>query len=408
MVFQGKIGRYLPMPVRQAARRAHHAYHLGRGRLLGSQPRFDAPELPLAVLGLFESVLGLGQGARLFLHACELADIASDPIDVSNYFSLDQTLRSPARPRAGSGPPPRTLVAHLNPVELQYLIGRLGRQLPLQAYRIGYWAWETTEIPAEWLEGAALVDEVWCPSLFTANALRASLGPDKPIHVLVHPVFPPQVIAADKARFGLDPSKTTLFCALDLKSSVTRKNPMGAVEAFVRSGVGQSGQAELLVKVHGSHPGSTRPDDLVASLTGVSGVVVLEERLQPAEMALLLASVDIVLSAHRSEGYGLVLAEAMAAGKTVIATGWSGNMDFMDETNSALVRSRPIPVHDPDGIYQSGLWAEPDLDHMAELIARLVANPERRAQLGAAARAHVLQTCGIAAWRARVKSLVGV
>lgn len=407
-MFGGKVGRYLPMPIRQVARKLHGAAILERGRKLGSRPRGETPEEPLGVLGLYRSVLGLGQGARLFLRACEAAGFAHHPIDVTSFFSLDQTLAPPVG--TSEAMPARTgaLIAHLNPVELQYLIGRLGRQLPLQAYRIGYWAWETTQIPADWLPGAGLVDEVWCPSRFTADALRASLGPDKPIHVLPHPVFEPPSGRSDKAFFGLDPARTTLFCALDLKSSVARKNPFGVLEAFARSGVGARGEAQLLVKVHGARPDGFQPDGLMASLATTPGVVLLEERLQSDDMALLLASVDIVLSAHRSEGFGLVLAEAMAAGKAVIATGWSGNVDFMTETSAALVRSRLIPVHDPDGIYHGGLWAEPDIDHMAVLIADLVSDPERRARLGAAAQQHILQAFGIAAWRARLSDLLAV
>lgn len=395
MAFQGKIGRYLPMPVRQLARRVHHAYHLQRGLLLGRQPRAASPTLPLGVIGLHASVLGIGQGARLFMDACAATGIAADPIDVSRYFSLDQTLPPPL---VGTRKPGATVV-HLNPVEMRYLIGRLGRRLPLGGYRIGYWAWETTQIPTDWRACAELVDEIWCPSHFTAAAVRNGLGDDTPVHVIPHPVVSTREVRPDKARLGIDPNRVTLLCAIDFKSSLARKNPMAAVAAFARTGLGASGKAQLIVKVHGADPGGPQMSSLRASLAAVPGVMIIEERLQAEDMALLVASADIVLSPHRSEGFGLVLVEAMAAGKAVIATGWSGNVDFMDDSCAALVRFKLVPVEDPDGIYQGGHWAEPDLDHTAELILTLVSDHARRKQLGVAARERVLRTCGVQTWQ---------
>lgn len=402
MAFQGRIGRFLPPPVRRAARDVHHALHLSRGTRLGQRARIQRPGLPLGVLGLHGSVLGLGQGARLFLAACRAAGIEAGAVDVSGLFALDRTLPVPA----GLAGPPGTLVAHLNPVELLYAIGRLGRRFPLAAHRIGYWAWETTRAPDEWKPGAAIVDAIWCPSRFTASALCATLGTDRPVHVVPHPVGPPPACRPDKARFGLDPSATTLLCAFDIQSSPARKNPMGAIEAFARSGCGADGSAQLLVKLHGRDPDGSLLERLRVRIAGVPGIVLLTERLQSADMELLQASTDIVLSAHRAEGFGLVLAEAMAAGRTVIATGWSGNMDFMDDSCAAPVASRLVPVADPSGVYRDGSWAEPDLDHMASLIRTLVPARDRRAALGEAARARVAAWCGPQAWQARVSALL--
>jgi glycosyltransferase involved in cell wall biosynthesis len=96
-----------------------------------------------------------------------------------------------------------------------------------------------------------------------------------------------------------------------------------------------------------------------------------------------------VLSLHRGEGFGLVLAEAMLLGKPVVATGWSGNTDFMDATNAALVGYRLVPARDDRLVYR-GLWAEPDVEEAALLLRKLADDADLRRDLGRRARASAL------------------
>jgi glycosyltransferase involved in cell wall biosynthesis len=100
-------------------------------------------------------------------------------------------------------------------------------------------------------------------------------------------------------------------------------------------------------------------------------------------MRRLIASCDVVLSPHRSEGYGLALAEAFLAGVPALATGWSGNVDFMGSLSELLIDHTMIPVRDPAGVYRASaqLWAEPDLDDGARKLKALHADPVRRAEL---------------------------
>jgi glycosyltransferase involved in cell wall biosynthesis len=106
----------------------------------------------------------------------------------------------------------------------------------------------------------------------------------------------------------------------------------------------------------------------------------------------LTASADIVLSLHRSEGFGLVPAEAMLLGKPVIATGWSGNMDFMDTTCAVPIGYRLVPAHDPRGVYDvpGAEWAEADPDEAVAQLRRLADDPALRAAIGVRARAAAL------------------
>jgi glycosyltransferase involved in cell wall biosynthesis len=124
--------------------------------------------------------------------------------------------------------------------------------------------------------------------------------------------------------------------------------------------------------------------------------------LSHQENQSLLDQCDILLSPHRSEGFGLHLAEAMARGKCVIATGWSGNLQFMSYECAALLPYTLVPLHDPAGVYpqmRGAFWAEPDLKAGAGALAELAADADKRRRMGAAAKAAIAERLGTSRYR---------
>ena len=110
---------------------------------------------------------------------------------------------------------------------------------------------------------------------------------------------------------------------------------------------------------------------------------------RPDQMAMLRAA-DCLVSLHRSEGLGLHCAEAMWLGKPVIATRYSGNLDFMDDQCSVLIDAVMVPVEHGEGVYpKEARWADPDLDQAADWMRRLAADPALCRRLGDAARARM-------------------
>ena len=167
---------------------------------------------------------------------------------------------------------------------------------------------------------------------------------------------------------------------------LTRKNPFGAVDAFKRSFSGES-SAALLIKVShaASHPEEYA--ELEKRLRGIPNLYLTDRMLSRARVNGLLAACDGVVSLHRSEGFGLILAEAMYLGKPVVATGWSGNMDFMNTGNSCPVGYELVTLDRTYMNYEAGQqWAEPDIDHAAHLMRRVVEDSEYRTQMGERAR----------------------
>jgi hypothetical protein len=129
-------------------------------------------------------------------------------------------------------------------------------------------------------------------------------------------------------------------------------------------------------------------------------VHLLEGRLAAPERDGLMTAADCYVSLHRAEGFGYTLAESMWVGKPVIATAYSGNLDYMTADNSYLVDNRLVPIgegHDP---YPArGVWAEPDVEHAARLMQEVFENREEAARRGARASAdirasHSPEACG--------------
>jgi glycosyltransferase involved in cell wall biosynthesis len=191
-------------------------------------------------------------------------------------------------------------------------------------------------------------------------------------------------------------------------SAFTRKNPLAAIAAFRRA-FGDAPDRVLAIKLidHGASP--VAREELERAIAGALNIRLINVMLPPADMSGLMAAVDIVLSLHRSEGFGLVPAEAMQLGKPVVATGWSGNMDFMNAHNSAPVSFDLVPVQDPyDGAFiaDGQLWAEANVDHAADWLRRLAAEPALRQQLGDTARADIARQLSPASFARTVAELI--
>ena len=363
--------------LRPFARKSLNYAPLWIGSLRGKVERGGKGGAPVCIMGLHRANLGLGRGARLFRKVLEQSSIDTLFWDVSKRYSADVfSGEEIGNPRLAN-----TTIFHLNPIEMVHAIAMDRGERPRKGLRIGYWAWETSKPPDAWRIGFGVVDEVWCPSSFTANAIAKIAPKSAIIRVVPHPSkF--ETGQPNRAKFKIPENKYVFFTAADVNSSLCRKNPFGAIKAFAESKCGQTGDAALIVKI--SNMGFSDPETirLFKMINETEGVHVISKSLSDQDMADLIASVDAVISLHRAEGFGLILAEAVAAAKPVIATNWSGNLDFMDEKSAALIDAIEIPVADPQDIYREGVWADPDLSKAAIAIQKFVNDPQRALELG--------------------------
>ena len=188
-----------------------------------------------------------------------------------------------------------------------------------------------------------------------------------------------------------------------MRSSIDRKNPIGAVEIFKRASVDHP-DARLILKVNGKEGAPDRDQRLLTAIDGDPRIHVLNRVLTDQEMAELLAACDVYLSPHRCEGFGLMLASALLAGKLVVMTAWSGNMDFANLPGSYLIDYDFVEVDDVSGVYSAhaGRWAAPKVDHAAHVLVRLL-NGEMQID-SQRIKASAIDYFGGQIWLERVKS----
>ena len=278
-------------------------------------------------------------------------------------------------------------VVHVDPPASRDVEHHHGRAFRAGKYNIAYFAWELPEFPDEWLYCFDYYDEVWCPSEFTREAI-AWKSP-VPVMAMPHAISfgrPQGGTAELRARFRLPDGPFLFLCLFDLNSYSARKNPLAAIEAFRLSGLAAP-QAGLVVKVQnaGQNPADFRA--LEAALSAVPGSVLVSETLSRADTYALEAACDCLVSLHRSEGFGLAVAESMYLGKPAIATDWSATVEYLTEENGCPVRCRLVELDRNHGPYSRGAtWAEADPAHAAEWMRRLAGDGALAERLGRAAR----------------------
>jgi glycosyltransferase involved in cell wall biosynthesis len=300
---------------------------------------------------------GISRGAYLQWQALRDIGVEADLVDAT------AALRNPlfrVKHEPGSayifhsgGPQTASLIASMLPAASR-------------AYRIGYWAWELPDPPQDWRNCDDTVDEVWTPSRFSRDSLQRLLR--KPIEVVPH-----YLPAAPRRERNRNRPFTVLAMA-DTRSSLARKNPAGAVQAFAEA-FGESSSAQLLLKLSGPDEAVTAFTASLGNLAQQSNVKILRHHLDDAGLSALYDQADTLLSLHRAEGFGLPMLEALARGIPVVATAWSGNTDFTDSGNSVGVPYRLVPVEDPAAIYSGSRWAEPDIAAAAKGLRRLADDP---------------------------------
>lgn len=348
---------------------------------------------PFIVSGFFNESIGVGRAGQLTAQALEAAGYRVHRHDIRPCFGhiRDQKAQLPGK---NGG----VWLIHANaPEALVALLSHTPDQWS-DRYRIGFWAWETPKAPEYWVWLAAYFHEIWVPSRFVRDALAAAFkahGADqcvKRLRVMPHPAPEPPV-KADRTAFGLSPETCEVLSLFDAKSSAARKNPWAVIAAWTKAFPVPDTQRRLTLKVQDLSDDITARTRLEALTSQRPDIRLFTKRLSDADMGRFAASFDVVVSLHRSEGFGLSLSEAMQAGVPVMATGWSGNTDFMTPENSCLISYQLIPLDDADGAYSAvkpdadQVWAEADTDEAARALYHLCTDAALRQRLGDAARA---------------------
>jgi len=343
----------------------------------------NAPLPDVCLVGHPFAPIGMGEQLRSSFRALRSIGVRPAVLDVYELHQPDPEAEAEFGPFLEKGF--RTLnLFHINGDEVEPVLTHLAaRPSPPRTWRVVSPVWELPEYPLPWARQLEKFDEVWASSRFVEQALLKTVH--RPV---VHlPQACEVVVSSFRSRrfFGIPEPAYTFLYSFDIRSWVTRKNPEAVVTAFRRALDQRPHHAGLLVlEINGAELGDDRYRAFLDSLADLRDrVVVLARTLGDDEMKSLVRCCDCYVSLHRSEGFGRGPAEAMVLGKPVIATRWSGNLDYMNDANSLLVDCALTPVA-PDAYphWQGQQWAEPDVEQAAAHMVKLLDEPERGVALG--------------------------
>jgi glycosyltransferase involved in cell wall biosynthesis len=342
------------------------------------------PTPGINLIGFLSAESGLGEVARRLVGALERTDIPFVAIDHSATASRRE---HPLSFETTTVAPYDTTVVCVNADELPSLVERAGVELFARSHTIGVWFWETSVFRSSDRRSFVYVDEVWVPSMYVRDAVARDA--EVPVLVMPIPVDAPQPPAASRSELRL-PLGFVFLTVLDLVSA-ERKNPFDTIAAFTRAFEPGEGPTLVVKTINGHERKPGILAELVAAASDRPDVVVRDGYVSPAERDALVATCDCFVSLHRSEGYGLTLAEAMAFGKPVLATGYSGNLEFMDPEASYLVPYELVPVPTEWWAHAPGaMWAQPDVAAAAEAMRQVYDHPESAGVVGVRARERIL------------------
>jgi glycosyltransferase involved in cell wall biosynthesis len=358
----------LPLIEPAAARLGIHKHVLPRP---APPPR---PGAKVTVVGYLRTASGVGEVGRQTLLTLAAGGIAVEGHDVALNVAAkreDQSCAALMRPQ-GTAP---LQIFNVNADQLPAVVAHTRANLPSDALRINIPFWELGRFPGAWLPNFAEMDEIWAPSRFIQISLAGRVA--KPvIHMPVAiELTPPPPLPRE--RFGLPAGRFLFFYAFDFLSFVERKNPRGVIAAF-RTAFPGRGTAGLLLKCMN---GALVPEQLGAFRAEIGDdpdIFLVDTTLPRDETLGLIAATDAIVSLHRSEGLGLLIAEAMLLGKPVIATGYSASREFVTDATGYPVGYQLVPVREGEYPFHEGqVWAEPDVAHAAWLMRRLQQDPRR-------------------------------
>ena len=325
------------------------------------------------LIGNIRANTGLGQSCRLVAEGLKQANI---PFSIYLYNELNgaSTKEQEYDGRIRNELPYGINLIHINPHELGVAFHQLGENVWKHHYNIGFWLWELEEFPEEWVSCFNLFHEIWTPSEFISKALRKKTK--KPVKTIPYSVTVEKDVACDRAFFQLPEDKFLYLMMYDSASVMERKNPMGVIEAFKKAFPIEDSSVGLVIKM--KQYSKSEMQKIKESLKGYQNIYFVEGDLLKSQVNALLSMVDVVVSLHRAEGFGLVMAEAMLLGTPVIATNWSANTEFMNKNCACMVDVTLIPLEKDYGPFKRGQrWAEPNITQAAEYMKLLFQDKQK-------------------------------
>lgn len=334
------------------------------------------------LVGYARAEMGIGESCRI---AANSLDAAKVPFGIINFVGTNSARMSDLTwiHKEIEKPAHDINLFHINAEQMMEIYATYGNTIFNDRYNIGYWHWELPDFPDQWIESFTFVDEIWAPSTFVADAI--SIKSPVPVVKIPHSINVKIEQQRDRSYYELPEDSFIFLTMYDINSFSARKNPQASINAFKKAFKKDNLDVGLVVKVNVKNADSKEMKDLHELIGDYNNIYLIKEVLSRNDVNALINIVDSYISLHRSEGFGLGLAEAMFLGKPVIGTNWSSNTDFMTKDNSCLVNYTLINLEHTYGPYESyQYWADPDVEHAASYMEKLFNNKVYRDQIARA------------------------
>lgn len=360
------------------------------------------PSFGINLFGQFSSATGLGVTARHTVRALRVAGIPFACLDIKPYYPTGDVAEELADISAHIVSNPAALCFPINlycmpATDFPQLVQQMPQLLQQRRFHAAVVWWESTKLHASWAQALMRLDVLIAYSEFLAGVLANSL-PLTPVVTGRQPLFLPNGIRPDRAAFGLPADATVFVSSFDPSSDPGRKNPLGVIAAFRQAFPDNNAGVRLVFRLNNAHATDMARQTtqmLIEAAGGDGRIGFLLEPMDYRQVLSLYAGASVYVSLHRAEGLGLGMLEAMRLGVPVIATGWSGNMTFMNHRCACLVRYRlnqvsgNHPFYRADVLGPEAVWAEPVIEDAIAWMRKLHRHPDERRRLGTLARLNV-------------------
>ena len=370
-------------------------------RILGDQNLTEPPKSLISghviISGWWQHSFGIARGAQSSRKGFEKGHVKVIEHEIDDVLSKSIFAKE-ALPISAEN---AIWFIHCNAPEAIALLTRISVSEWRNTYRIGYWAYELPTAPKDWIEATKLFHEIWVPSEYVAEALKGAHCLVKTIpHYIETSRNSEQTEQSTFENEGIyDPyvksnEPKSVACLADLKSSMDRKNVLGAIRIYKMAFPTPSQQQRLFVKIQNSEFSPPNMTLIEAECDNRSDIIILDECMTDEDFETWMSGIDVVLSPHRAEGFGLVLAEALLQSRPVLATGYSGNMEFMSDLQPFLIDHELENAEDQSGVYKGSsnqFWASPNEENGAEKLLTILDNLAEAKKIASKGRERILE-----------------
>lgn len=324
--------------------------------------------LGLNIVGYVNSMFGLGEAVKLNIEAAKRLDI---PVNIINYENVKKNANYRYKFNYSIN------LVQISLIDLDTFFSTIDPNFFNNKYSILFLMWESEYIPQKFKGTINLFNEIWtastyCKKIFKKVYKGSIITVPHPVELSLKPIKDQNtIIFFNKKKFNF------LFI-FSYHSSIERKNPFFLVEAFIKA-FGNNDNVELTIKTVGGQQFKRSKKKLNQSISGQNNIKIIDLELDKNSVNHLINDCDCYVSLHHAEGFGLTLAEAMYLGKPTIATNYSGNTEFMNESNSFLVDYDLGWIENPDNNFCSKtLWGNPLMQSAVEKLKEVYNNPDLR------------------------------